>query len=67
MTHDDLLETLRNDIATHSMLEQRRQAVETYAIFMDCVIKFDSAYEEEPEPAISEDEVQQMWVMSCSK
>ena len=69
MTHDDLLDLLRNDIASHDMLQDRRAAIENYMLFVDTCIKFDSAYEpdESCSPFKSDEEIDQLFVVSCTQ
>ena len=66
-THDALLELLRQDIASHPMLEQRRAAVETYALMVQTVIQYDQAYEPEPEPIFSEPEINRLYIVECGQ
>lgn len=66
-THDELLELLRRDIASHNMLQDRRAAVETYMLLVDTVIKFESAFEEAPDPLLSDSEIDRLYVVECNQ
>ena len=66
-THDDLLEMLRADIASHNMLQDRRAAVETYMLLVDTIIKFETAFEEAPDPIMSDSEIDRLYVVECSQ
>ena len=66
-THDELLELLRQDIASHDRLEDRRAAVETYALLVSTIIQFESAFEEAPDPLMSDSEIDRLYVVECSQ
>lgn len=66
-THDDLLDMLRQDIASHNMLQDRRAAVETYMLLVDTIIKFESAFEEAPDPIMSDTEIDRLYVVECNQ
>ena len=66
-THDELLDLLRQDIASHDRLEDRRAAVETYALLVSTIIQFETAFEEASDPIMSDTEIDRLYVVECSQ
>ena len=60
--HEDIRQTLLLDISQAENLECRRLAVETYSIWVDAAVKYELNVLPDSDCAISEDEVNCMYI-----